>query len=69
MVTHNSNIVVNGDAEMVVALEVRGGQTQKEATGCLQDQLVRETICRVMEGGREAFKRRYRRIAMEGHHV
>jgi hypothetical protein len=65
VVTHNSNIVVNGDAELVVALTVRGGQTQKECEGCLQDINVRESICKVMEGGREAFEQRYRRIALE----
>jgi hypothetical protein len=64
VVTHNSNIVVNGDAELVFALAVRGGQTQKECEGCLQESAVRESICNVMEGGREAFEQRYRRIAL-----
>lgn len=69
VVTHNANIVVNGDAELVVALTARGGQTQIEAAGSLQDKIVRDTICSVMEGGREAFDQRYRRIALEGRHV
>ena len=69
VVTHNANIVVNGDAEFVVALAARGGQTQKECEGSLQDRLVRQTICTVMEGGRNAFEQRYRRIALEGRHV
>ena len=66
VVTHNANIVVNGDAELVVALVARGGETQKECEGSLQERLVRNTICNVMEGGREAFEQRYRRIALEG---
>lgn len=69
VVTHNANIVVNGDAELVVALAARGGQTQQEASGCLQDKAVRQTICEVMEGGEKAFEQRYRRIALEVHHV
>ncbi|MXX39761.1 MAG: ABC transporter [Gemmatimonadetes bacterium] len=69
VVTHNANIVVNGDAELVVALAARGGETQKECEGSLQEQQVRETICEVMEGGRKAFEDRYRRIALEGRHV
>ncbi len=69
VVTHNANIVVNGDAELVVALEARGGETQKECEGSLQEKPVRETICAVMEGGRKAFEDRYRRIALEGRHV
>lgn len=69
VVTHNANIVVNGDAELVVALAVRGGETQKECEGSLQESLVRQTICTVMEGGSKAFEQRYRRIALEGRHV
>jgi len=69
VVTHNANIVVNGDAELVVGLAARGGETQRECSGCLQERAVRDTICSVMEGGREAFEQRYRRIALEGRHV
>ena len=69
VVTHNANIVVNGDAELVVALEAHGGETQKECEGSLQESLVRQTICTVMEGGSKAFEQRYRRIALEGRHV
>lgn len=65
VVTHNANIVVNGDAELIVALVARGGETQKECEGSLQERSVRDTICDVMEGGREAFEERYRRIALE----
>ncbi len=65
VVTHNANIVVNGDAELVVALTARGGETHQECAGCLQERKVRDTICAVMEGGREAFEQRYRRIALE----
>ncbi|QDV91808.1 hypothetical protein RAS2_29140 [Phycisphaerae bacterium RAS2] len=65
--THNPNIVVNGDAEMVVVLDHRGGQCRliEDGTGCLQEREVREEICRVMEGGRQAFVQRYRRILEE----
>ncbi|MCY4074703.1 MAG: AAA family ATPase, partial [Acidobacteria bacterium] len=66
VVTHNPNIVVNGDAELVLALAARGGATQVECNGSLQDREVRETICTIMEGGRDAFAERYRRIAVEG---
>lgn len=62
VVTHNANIVVNGDAELVVALVAREGETHKECVGCLQEEPVRNTICTVMEGGREAFERRWKRL-------
>ncbi len=69
VVTHNANIVVNGDAELVYALEARRGETQKECEGSMQQNKVRDTICAVMEGGRKAFEQRYRRIALERRHV
>ena len=69
VVTHNANIVVNGDAEQVLALAARSGETHKECEGCLQEQQVRDSICTIMEGGRRAFDDRYRRIALEGRHV
>ena len=65
VVTHNANIVVNGDAELVVALAARGGETHQDCEGSLQEKKVRDTICAIMEGGREAFKQRYRRIVGE----
>ena len=69
VVTHNANIVVNGDAELVMALKAAGGQTHLECIGILQEENVRNTICAVMEGGKAAFERRYRRITLEGRHV
>ena len=62
VVTHNPNIVVHGDAEYVVSLNTNAGQTLVECHGGLQERGVRDEICRVMEGGREAFRSRYRRI-------
>ncbi|WP_027359069.1 TrlF family AAA-like ATPase [Desulforegula conservatrix] len=62
VVTHNSNIVVNGDAENVIALDVRSGQTRIVTQGGLQEPTIRDEICRVMEGGKEAFDQRYKRI-------
>ena len=62
VVTHNPNIVVHGDAEYVVSLNVIGGQTLVGRHGGLQERAVRDEICRVMEGGREAFESRYHRI-------
>lgn len=62
VVTHNANIVVNGDAENVIALDVRSGQTRIVTQGGLQETSIRDEICRVMEGGKEAFDQRYKRI-------
>jgi PHP domain len=66
-VTHNPNIVVNGDAEYVAVMEFpeRLGQVTVHEDGGLQERLVREEICAVMEGGRDAFEQRYRRIGRQ----
>lgn len=65
IVTHNPNIVVNGDAELIYALEFDKGQCRISETGSLQDQKMREEVCQVMEGGKEAFERRYQRLGRE----
>ncbi len=68
VVTHNPNVVVNGDAEMLHVLDFRG-QCFIRQKGSLQKEAIREEVCRVMEGGREAFERRYRRLGPEPIHV
>jgi len=62
VVTHNPNIVVNGDADLIFAMDFKAGQCVIARSGCLQDRAMREEVCRVMEGGREAFERRYHRL-------
>ena len=62
VVTHNPNIVVNGDAELVLPMEFVNGQIQPNNAGGLQQRDVRQSICDIMEGGRDAFRQRYKRI-------
>ncbi len=64
VVTHNPNIVVNGDAEMLHAMSFAAGQCSIAEAGSLQERSIREEVCRVMEGGREAFRSRYRRLGL-----
>lgn len=61
VVTHNPNIVVNGDSEYVVALEDRG-QINPIASGALQEINVRKNVCEIMEGGELALQQRYKRM-------
>lgn len=65
IVTHNPNIVVNGDAEEVHVMEFGRGQCYVKQSGSLQNKAVREEVCQVMEGGREAFRRRWERLGKE----
>lgn len=64
IVTHNPNIVVNGDSELVHVLKFDGGQVQIDQQGGLQESSIRESICTIMEGGRQAFEKRYNRITL-----
>jgi AAA domain/AAA domain, putative AbiEii toxin, Type IV TA system len=60
--SHNANLVVNGDAELVVWCDYRkagdqsGGKIVGE--GAIDVPLVREAIKKIMEGGEAAFKAR-----------
>lgn len=64
IVTHNPNIVVNGDAELIHVLDFNH-QCHVKQTGSLQEQDMRQEVCQVMEGGSEAFERRYQRLGGE----
>ena len=63
--THNPNIVVNGDSELVNVFHFNNGQVQIAHSGGLDDKNIREDICTIMEGGREAFERRYKRMEID----
>lgn len=43
-------------------MAVRNGQVEAVDGGGLQERPVRMRICEIMEGGREAFEQRYKRI-------
>ncbi|RMH23527.1 MAG: chromosome segregation protein SMC [Acidobacteria bacterium] len=57
--SHNANIPVLGDAELVLALEVENGRAQISDRGSIDDPNVRERIKTIMEGGEEALARRF----------
>lgn len=60
--SHNANLVVNGDAELVIHCDyrVRGEQSRGEikGQGAIDVPAIRAAITRVMEGGEKAFKLR-----------
>ena len=62
VVTHNANIVVNGDAEMVFPLHVVRTETRVRHAANIQEKKVRDAICNILEGGEKAFEKRFRRI-------
>ena len=60
--SHNANIVVNGDAELVICCDYleAGNQTrgQIKAHGAIDTKVIKEEITSIMEGGEKAFKLR-----------
>lgn len=56
--THNANIPVNGDAELVLSLADEGGRCEVRTRASIDDAVVRREIRTVLEGGAEAFRRR-----------
>ena len=65
IVTHNANIPVNGDSELVVALEVARGAGRIRSTpsgrafGALDNQAVKIAVEDIMEGSEAAFRFRF----------
>ena len=58
MATHNANLPVNGDAELVLALEARAGNGMALACGGLDQTSVTKAVLDIMEGTEVAFRKR-----------
>ncbi len=56
--THNANIVVNGDADQVIALEADAQHGRVYASGAIEEPTVRDAIVRTLDGGETAFELR-----------
>lgn len=59
--THNANIPVNGDAELIVTLGVRDRLGVIESAGAIDVHVVKEEVSLIMEGSEEAFRLRRER--------
>jgi len=60
--THNANIPVSGDAELIICLESDGQKGWVSCRGSIDEEEVKERVQHVLEGGKEAFmirKRKY----------
>ncbi len=53
--THNANIVVNGDADMVIQLEATAYKGGVASAGAIDEPAVRDAIVQTVDGGRYAF--------------
>lgn len=59
--THNANIPVNGDAELIVALGADNRRGKVLGAGSIDRPKVKDLVARIMEGSAEAFRRRRER--------
>lgn len=67
MITHNANLVVNTDVDQVIvahcdSLEEGKLPQLRYVAGGLEDTVIRQAVCDVLEGGEEAFRQRARRL-------
>ena len=58
LATHNANIVVNGDADMVILLEADARHGTVACSGAIEMPEVRDAIVRTVDGGEDAFRLR-----------
>lgn len=56
--THDANIAVNGDADLVVQLEADADHGRVAVAGAIEDPAVREAIIETVDGGAKAFELR-----------
>lgn len=67
MVTHNANLVVNVDADQIIVADVNpnagsGLPTISYRAGGLDEAETRTAVCKILEGGEDAFRERARRL-------
>ena len=67
MVTHNANLVINTDADQIIIADasphIDGGLPRiTYRGGGLDDASIRQAVCEILEGGKDAFLERARRL-------
>jgi hypothetical protein len=69
MVTHNANLVVNTDSDQVIVAEAHRTSPKElphisYVAGGLEEGKIRDAVCRLLEGGEDAFRRRGQRYGV-----
>jgi ABC-type transport system involved in cytochrome bd biosynthesis fused ATPase/permease subunit len=67
IVTHNPNVAVLGDAELIIVMKAANDFGQIVARGSIGDPQTRDMACAILEGAREAFSRRAKMYGMRLH--
>ncbi len=58
VVTHNANIAVLGDAELIIPLRAQSENSVIRDRGSIDTDATKNVACTILEGGQKAFKRR-----------
>jgi ABC-type cobalamin/Fe3+-siderophores transport system ATPase subunit len=64
IVSHDANLVVNGDAEQVIVAKYENGTISHELSGSIENEIIRSKITNILEGGDEAFKKREKKYQL-----
>ena len=62
IVTHNANLVVTADAEQVIVAN-NNDENITYLSGSLENHKIIENVCKILEGGKNAFEKRKRRYS------
>ncbi|TVQ57226.1 MAG: ATP-binding protein [Phycisphaerales bacterium] len=70
LVTHNANLVVNADADQIIVASAgphaQGGLPPiSYVSGGLEENRIRDAVCRILEGGEPALQERARRLRVK----
>jgi len=69
LITHNPNLVVNGDSEQVIVAGCKRRENGLPAisytSGALENPDLRIQVCRILEGGSTAFRKREKRYGLQ----
>jgi len=60
-VTHNANIPVNGDSEVIIVMDSETKYLSPKQIGTIEDTEIKKSVCSIMEGGTDAFNMRSKR--------
>lgn len=58
IVTHNANIAVLGDAELIIPLKSTHSNSMIMDRGSIDNEKTKALCCEILEGGKRAFKKR-----------
>ncbi|MDX2173810.1 MAG: hypothetical protein SFY56_11875 [Bacteroidota bacterium] len=69
IVTHDANIVVNGDSEQIIVAEYKNNSINYSLSGSIENVNVKDAMTKILEGGNEAFIKREKKYQLSNKKV